>query len=96
MSDPRIELALRRGDLRARCARQRDDLAEQSWPVERLLTGVDRVTAAGSWVRDHPKPVLGFLAGLLVLRPRRAWRWAKRGFFLWRSWSAIRKKFGSL
>ncbi|HMV00501.1 MAG TPA: YqjK-like family protein [Rhodocyclaceae bacterium] len=92
MTDRRLELAQRRGELRARCARQRDDLAENFWPLERALVGVDKLVAGGRWVRDHPKPVAAFAIGLLLARPRRAWRWAKRGFLLWRGWRALRRK----
>ncbi|MBL8450379.1 MAG: YqjK-like family protein [Dechloromonas sp.] len=93
MSDRRIELALRRGELRARCARQREDLAQSVWPIESALAGVDRLVAAGRWVKANPKPVAAFALALLAARPSRAWRWAKRSFFLWRGWRSLKKRF---
>ena len=32
------------------------------------------------------------VASVVVARPQRAWRWARRGFFVWRGWQAIRTK----
>ena len=49
------------------------------------LKGVD-------WLKHHPLAVVVAVASVVVARPQRAWRWARRGFFVWRGWQAIRNK----
>lgn len=85
-----LELAERRGELTAHIAMQRAAIAAHAGPVARLLGTADRAIEGTHWLKRHPQVVLAFVAGLAVVRPRRAWRWAKRAFFLWRSWKTLR------
>lgn len=87
-----IELATRRGELKARMARERELIAENSMPVAALLDKADRVVEGVHWVKRHPREVAIGAFLLAVIRPRRAFRLARRGFFLWQTARALRGK----
>ena len=71
MNPLRLELATRRGELRARIAAQRDDLARLSWPVRNTLDLADQGAKGLHWLQDHPGTVSAAVAASVVLRPRR-------------------------
>lgn len=91
-----LELAVRKGELKARSAQQRDALAASTWPVEKALGVADSALLGVDWLKRHPGTVGLAVAAAAILRPRRSWRWARRGFFLWSGWRALRKRlFGT-
>jgi len=90
MSDKLLQLATRQGALKARIEAQRRTLAEQAVPLENALARGDAVLQGVDWLKHHPLAIGAAVAAVVVARPRRAWRWAKRGFFVWRSWQGIR------
>jgi len=89
-----IELHLKRGRLLERIAAQRTMLARQMAPLRVALDTTDRAIAvvrdSARFVRQHPAGVAALVAVTVVLRPRVVWRWLQRGFFVWRSWRALR------
>ena len=89
------ELATRRGVLKARIEAQRASLAEHAQPLERALERGDAVMRGVDWLKHHPVAVGAAVAAAVVARPKRAWRWAKRGIFVWRSWQALRALTGT-
>jgi hypothetical protein len=90
MNEERLTLAVRHGALRARIAQQRQQLAEQALPLEAALARGDVVLSGVDWLKHHPLAVGAAVAGVVIARPGRAWRWAKRGLFIWRGWQALR------
>lgn len=88
-----IELQLQRGRLIERIAQQRSTLARQLAPVRIACDTTDLVLAvardSASFVQCHLVGVAAFAAALVAMRPRRAWRWLKRGFLFWRNWRAL-------
>ena len=90
-----LELATRRGVLKARIEAQRASLAEHAQPLERALERGDAVMRGVNWLKQHPAAVGAAVAAAVVARPKRAWRWARRGLFLWRGWRAARAFLGS-
>lgn len=90
MNTKLLELATRRGVLKARIDAQRLTLAEQSAPLENALARGDVVLEGVDWLKHHPLAIAAAVAAVVVARPRRALRWAKRGFFVWRSWQGVR------
>lgn len=90
MSDKLLQLATRQGALKARIEAQRRTLAKQAMPLESALARGDAVLQGVDWLKHHPIAIGAAVAAVVVARPRRAWRWAKRGFFVWRSWQGIR------
>lgn len=95
MSPERLELLLARERLRERIAHQREQLAAAAWPIETACSAADTVADAGRWLRAHAGVVAGGLVGLLIVRPRAAWRWGRRLFAGWRLWTALRRRFES-
>jgi hypothetical protein len=88
-----IELHLQRGRLIERIAQQRSALARELAPFRIACDTTDLVVAAARdaarFVQRHPVGVAAFAAALVAMRPRRAWRWLKRGVFIWRGWRAL-------
>lgn len=92
MTSKLIELAARRGELKAKIEMQRTALAQHARPVADVLSKADRVVDGADWLKRHPGAVGAAVAAVVVARPKRAWNWAKRGFFLWQSWRALRRR----
>jgi hypothetical protein len=94
MKNSLLELQQQRSLLRARIASQRATLAQQLEPLQQVSDAGQRlVTLARSgvaYLKSHPLPVLLALSALVLLKPRRAWRWLGRGVALWRSWKLLR------
>jgi len=85
-----MELALRHGALRERIAAQRRALAGHADPLASALGGVDRALAGVDWLKAHPAAVGVAVAVAVAASPKRAWRWTKRAFFVWRGWRSVR------
>jgi len=85
-----LELATRRGVLKARIDAQRLQLARHAEPLEKALAAGDKVVDGVEWLKHHPAVVGTAVAAVVVMRPKRAWRWAKRGIFVWRGWQALK------
>ena len=93
MNQALIDLAVERGRLLERISNQRQMLRRELQPVGNALHGADRAVATvrkGSrYIKDHPEMVGVGVAVLIVVQPRRVWRWSKRAFFAWRSWRML-------
>ncbi|MCM8596061.1 YqjK-like family protein [Accumulibacter sp.] len=100
MKQQLIELAVQRGRLIERIGSQRERLGEQFQPLGNGLATADRVIGALRQGRDylsgHPEVVVGTVAVLIVLRPGRVWRWARRGLTIWRNWRLVRHELAAL
>lgn len=92
MNEKALALAMRHGALKARIDEQRRTLARQVAPFESALARGDEVLKGVNWLKHHPAAIAAAVAAVLVVRPKAAWRWAKRGFFLWRGWQAVRSR----
>lgn len=90
MSDRALQLAARRGALGERIAAQRTALAQHAVGIERLCAGGDTVLHGVDWLKQHPAAVAAAVGAVVLARPRRAWRWARRGFLVWRGWRSAR------
>lgn len=88
-----IELQQQRGRLLERIANQRASLARQTRPLIRVLHFGDRVGEVAAQCRrtalEHPMALAVIVGTVVVLRPGTVFRWARRGFFAWRSWGAV-------
>jgi len=94
MSKNLTELHQQRGQLLERIASQRATLARQALPLQAAADTGSRIVAllrdGVQYLKSHPLPVALAVLALVLLKPRRALRWAGRGLFLWRSWRALR------
>lgn len=88
-----IELAVRRGRLLAEIDAQRDELRRLTQPVRRTLGVADSAVRGVRYLQARPEYVGTAVVVLLILSPRRAIRWARRGFFVWRTWRSVRRQF---
>lgn len=92
MTQKQIELAARRGAICARIAAQRQALSYHSGGLSTLLEKGDLALRGIDWMKQNPLAVGVAAAVLAILRPRRAFRWARRGFFLWQGWRNLRNR----
>ena len=90
MNSNLLDLAARRGLLQARIDEQRRALNHHAIPLQSALARGDAVLKGVDWLKHHPVAVGAAVAAVVVARPKRAWRWAKRGLFLWRGWKIAR------
>jgi hypothetical protein len=70
------ELSQRRAGLVARCAVQREALAQAFAPYAGKLATLDRI---GQALRSHPLIAFAGAAALALVGPRKLLRWALRG-----------------
>lgn len=87
---------LRREELRLRSAELRLHMAAHAQVLEPPLALADRVRGGLQWLRANPQWPVGAAAALLVLRPRRALRWAGRAWWGWRTWRRTLRLIQSL
>lgn len=91
--NPRLlELATRHGALKVRIAEQRRQLALHTEPLAAVLDKGDALREGVDWLKQHPAAVGAAVAAVAIVRPKRAWRWARQGFFLWRGWQAVKSR----
>jgi hypothetical protein len=84
-------LARRQQGLLLRSAALRSDLGHDLQRLQAPLALADRVRAGWLWLRAHPQAPLAAAVVLVVLRPRRAWRWGLRLWWGWRSWQRVQR-----
>lgn len=87
MSTASIVLEARRQLLIEQAAVQRRTLAAQLLPWQLPLAIADRGVAAVRSIRRNPQWAIGALAIYVLLRPRGAGRWLRRG---WSAWQLLR------
>lgn len=92
MSERLIKLAERRATLIARAENQRDTLARAAEPWRKPLALADSVLAAIRHLRQQPALLAGTAAAMLVLRPRRIFKWTQRGWLAWRLFRNLKRK----
>lgn len=90
-ADRMAALARRQQGLLLRSADLRGVLAHDLRTLHTPLAMADRVQAGWRWLRAHPELPLAAAATVLVLRPRRAWRWGLRVWWGWRSWQRLQR-----
>ena len=82
----------RRARLLERAAREREDVAQtlQSWAQP--LGFIDRCVEAVRFVVSRPPLVAGAALVLALLRPRSAFKWARRALGLWQGYRWLNRK----
>ncbi|MDH4051323.1 MAG: YqjK-like family protein [Rubrivivax sp.] len=90
MSPRREALVARREQLLARSAMLRNETALRARAFEGPLSWADWALQSMAWLRHNPAWPAGAVGLLAVVRPRRVWRWTRRGFAAWRLWRRAR------
>jgi len=91
--NPRLlAIEVKRARLLERAAREREDVAQmlQSWAQP--LDFIDRCLGAVRFVISSPPLVAGATLVFALLRPRRALKWARRAWGIWRGYRWLTQK----
>lgn len=93
------ELHHTQAQLIERISSQRVVLANQLAPLQKIAAAGSRAVGLLQgltlYFRNRPLLVLVAAAALVLLKPKRAWRWAKRGWLVWRTlrtWRSLATK----
>lgn len=89
MNPAALELALKKQRLLIACDGLRADFAGHAKGLAPAFGAADCVVEGAHWLRKHPQPIVAAVVALLVIRPKRAWLWARRGFFAWQAWRKL-------
>ena len=96
MSERLIKLAERRATLIARAESQRDTLGQAVVPLRVPLAVVDQGLAGINYLKLHPEWLAGSAVLMLLLKPRRIFKWAQNGWLAWRFARSLKNKlYGS-
>jgi hypothetical protein len=71
-------------------------LARHAEPLQGALAKGDSVLKGVDWLKHHPAAVGVAVTVAVIARPKRAFRWARRSFFLWRGWQAIKSTLAGI
>ena len=85
MNPKNVELALKRQRLQLQAAAQRIMIMQALESAAPAFGAAEKVRSGLRWAKAHPEWLAGIGVAFLVARPRAFFRWAKRGFFIWRS-----------
>jgi hypothetical protein len=85
-------IEVKRARLIERAARQREDLAQTLQLLSPPLAFADRCIAAVRFVVAHPPLVAGAAFVFALLRPRLAFRWARRAWGMWQGYRWLVRK----
>lgn len=84
------DLILRQQRLLTRSAQLRLTLTQQTQALKKPLAWVDQVKIGMIWLRHNPQWPLGAVLVLVVLQPRRAFRWGGRLWWGWQTFKRVR------
>lgn len=92
MNERLFAIEARRARLIERAARERGEFASALQSLSRPLGFVDRCIAVAGFVVARPPLVAAIGLALVLLRPRRAFKWARRAFGIWQSYRWLTRK----
>ncbi len=90
MNDKTLELALRKQALQFRIQTQREQWATTLETVDGALDKVSRLRGGIEWLRENAPIVSAVALVLLIARPRRTLRWARRLVLGWQIYRKLR------
>jgi hypothetical protein len=86
VNDRLIRIREQRAGLIERAERQRGEIASGVAAFATPIALADRTMALVRYIKARPGLLAAAAAVFMVLRPRRTFSWARRGFALWQSW----------
>ena len=81
-----LELALKKQRLQIAASGLRVDFGRHAAGLAPVFTGADYLVEGVRWTRRNPEIVVAAGVALAVVRPKKAWRWARRAFVGWQAW----------
>lgn len=90
MNATSLELALRKQRLQIASESLRGAFGDHAAGLRPLFTGADYAIEGVRWMRRNPELLVAAGVVLVVIRPRSAWRWARRAFAGWQAWQKLR------
>ena len=90
MNSTTLELALKKQRLQIAAGGLRADFGRYAAGLAPAFGVADCAVEGVRWVRHNPQLVVAAGVALLVIRPKRAWRWARRAFIGWQAWLRLR------
>ena len=90
MNPATLELALRKQRLQIASEGLRADFGDYAAGLRPVFTAADYAVEGAQWLRRKPELVVAAMVALVVIRPRSAWRWARRAFVSWQAWQKVR------
>ncbi len=90
MNPTTLELALRKQRLQIASETLRAEFGDHASGLKPLFTGADYAVEGARWVRRNPQVVVATMVALVVIRPKSAWRLARRAFVGWQVWRKFR------
>ena len=92
-SEREIELALKRQRLQWQSEACRQELGHAAQSFQPWLHAVDTVRGSVRYAKAHPELLAVGAVLMALFRPRRSFRWARRGLSLWRVWGRIKSRW---
>lgn len=89
MNPAALELALKKQRLQLVSAQLRDDFSRHATVFVPVFSAADRLLAGVRWLQLHPQIVVASFVALVVARPRKVWRLARRSYFVWQAWNKL-------
>ena len=86
-----LALALRKERLLTRIETQRDQLALFGAQLEKPFAAADKAVLVARFVKERPWIAAVAALSVVVLGRRNLWRWAGRGWAVWRGWRFARQ-----
>jgi hypothetical protein len=90
MNAAALELALRKQRLQIASETLRGDFGRFAAGLAPAFNAADCAVEGARWVQRNPQVLIAAGVALLVARPSRAWRWARRAFLGWQAWRRLR------
>lgn len=91
MSLSAVEFALKKQRLQIASESLRADIGRYSAGLSPAFKAGDCAVAGVHWMRRNPQFLVAAGVTLLVVRPKTAWRLARRAFFAWQTWKKLDK-----
>ena len=92
MNERLAAIEAKRARLIERAARERADVAQALQSLTGPLGFIDRCLGVARYVIARPPLIAGAVFLFALLRPRRAFKWARRAFGMWQSYRWLTKK----